>query len=212
MVATERLVGRKYERASRNETRLWLVRFPAPGISKGQLRQQVQRRGGIAAIVRGNPHQHIIDSRLSVFDEHVEISILIEYPGVEQFVFRGIDSVLSILGAELRIGISRLRILVKHFQVRMRGGCIQVVVELFDVLTVIAFTVGQTEQTLFENGITLVPQSQGEAERLLIVRKPRNAVLAPPISSAAGMIVRKIFPSVSMRTVVFTNRAPLAYT
>jgi hypothetical protein len=46
---------------------------------------------------------------------------------------------------------------------------VEIEVVLLDVLAVIAFAVGEAEQTFLENGIASVPEREREAEQLPIV-------------------------------------------
>src|ERR1700679_3274799 len=45
----------------------------------------------------------------------------------------------------------------------------------------------------------------------MTVAETGNPIFAPTIGPGAGMIMRKIVPSVAIRAVVFANRAPLAF-
>jgi hypothetical protein len=88
----------------------------------------------------------------------------------------------------------------------MRRRAVEVVVELLDVLAVIALGIGQPEQPLFEDRVAAVPQRQTQAQQQLVVAKAADPVFPPAISPAAGVVVRKILPrrallAVSSRTV-----------
>src|SRR5207245_4524027 len=88
-------------------------------------------------------------------------------------------------------------------------GGVEVEVVLLDVLAVVALVAGEPEQALLEDGIVAVPQRQGEAETLVVVRDAGQAVLAPAIGAGAGMIVREEFPRRAVRAVVLPDSAPL---
>jgi len=49
---------------------------------------------------------------------------------------------------------------------------VQVVIELLDVLAVIAFPVGEPEQPLLEDRVAAVPECQGKTQPLLAVGNP----------------------------------------
>src|SRR6478672_4120172 len=83
-----------------------------------------------------------------------------------------------------------------------RGG-VQIVVQFLAVLAVIALTIGQPEQALLEDRITFVPQREGEAKSLVMISESGDAILAPSIGAAAGMVVGQILPRVAVLTVVF---------
>src|SRR4029077_15397275 len=78
------------------------------------------------------------------------------------------------------------------------------------VLTMIAFAVGKAEKTLFENWIAPVPKGKRQAEPLVMIAESGDAILAPSIGAAAGVVVRQVFPRVAVWAVIFTHRAPLA--
>src|SRR6267142_2676641 len=92
----------------------------------------------------------------------------------------------------------------------MRRCGVQVVIEFLAVLTMIAFAVGKAEKTLFENWIASVPKGKRQAEPLVMIAEAGEAILAPSIGAAAGVVVRQVFPRVAVWAVIFTHRAPLA--
>jgi len=59
------------------------IRAPAPGISEPDVRQHVQWRPFLRAIVDGDSHEHVVDMSLAVLDEHVEIAIVREHACIE---------------------------------------------------------------------------------------------------------------------------------
>src|SRR5277367_2498757 len=104
-----------------------------------------------------------------------------------------------------------LRILVQVLHVRMGRRAVEVEVVFLDILTVIAFAVGQAEQPLLQNGVLAVPEGQRETESLMIVGNAGDTVLAPAIGARAGLVVAEIVPGVAPLAVVLANRAPLAF-
>src|SRR6185436_16784008 len=92
----------------------------------------------------------------------------------------------------------------------MRRRGIQIVVKLFRVFAVISLTVSETEDAFLENRVASIPQGERKTEALGIIADACKAVFAPPIRAAAGMVVRKIFPGIAMRRVIFPHRPPLA--
>ena len=58
-------------------------------------------------------------------------------------------------------------------------------------------------------GSLLVPEGEGEAEALLVVGDPAEAVLAPAIGAGAGLVVAEVVPGVAVLAVVLAHRAPL---
>src|SRR5262249_22125385 len=88
---------------------------------------------------------------------------------------------------------------------------VEVEVVFLDVLAVIALAVGETEQSLFEDGIVAVPQGEREAELLLIVGYAGQTVLAPAVGAGAGLIVAEVVPGVAAFAVVLADGSPLAF-
>jgi hypothetical protein len=60
---------------------------------------------------------------------------------------------------------------------------IDVEVVLLDILAVVAFGVRQAEQALLQDGVPFVPQREGQAQPLLVVADPGQAVLTPPVGA-----------------------------
>src|SRR5206468_2383634 len=102
-------------------------------------------------------------------------------------------------------------ILVEHPQVGVGRGGVEEVVELLYVLAVLPLAVGEAEHPLLEDRIAAVPEREREAEVLMFVREPGEAVLAPAVGAAPGMIVGEVVPGGPVRAVVLPDRAPLAF-
>ena len=102
-----------------------------------------------------------------------------------------------------------LRVLVEVLHVRVRRRRVDVEVVLLDVLAVIPLAVREAEQPLLEDRVSPVPEREGEAETLLVVRDPADAVLAPAVGARARLVVREVVPGVAVRAVVLANGPPL---
>ena len=74
----------------------------------------------------------------------------------------------------------------------------------------VAFVPGEAEQPLLEDRVLLVPQREGEADRLMPVADAREAVLVPAIGARPRMIVREVLPGSPVRAVVLADGAPRA--
>ena len=184
---------------------------PTPGVAEPQLRQQVQLRRFGAAVVRLDPDQQFIGRGLRVFDEHVEVAVLVERAGVHDFVFRAADAAVAVFRQQLRVGKRTLRIFVEHLQVGMGRRGVEVVVHLLDVFAVVSLAVRQAEQAFLENGIVAVPQRQRKAQTLFAVADAGDAVLAPAVGTRPGVIVRQVFPRIAVGAVVLAHGAPLPF-
>ena len=90
----------------------------------------------------------------------------------------------------------------------MRGRGVEVEVVLLDVLTVIALIAGQTRIDALSGWDPSVPERQRKADLLVAVADARQAILIPAVRARASMIVREILPSIAVRAVVLTHRAP----
>ena len=186
------------------------ARSPRPGVAKPQLRQDVDRRFLGPAIVNADAHEHVLGAGLRVFDEDVEVAVVIEDARVEQFELRLVPAAAAILLQELSVREFPLRILVKHPQTGVRGRRVEIVINLLHILAMITLGVGEAEQSLFEDRVVPVPQCERQAQALAAIADPANPVLAPMIGAAAGMVVREVIPRVATGGIIFAHRAPLA--
>src|SRR4051812_21467815 len=73
----------------------------------------------------------------------------------------------------------------------------------------IAFAVGEPEQTFFQDGIPFIPEGQSKAQPLLVIADAAQAIFAPPVSPGAGLVMGEIVPRVAILAVVFADCAPL---
>src|SRR4030095_9790665 len=94
-----------------------------------------------------------------------------------------------------------------HVGMRRRG--VQIEVALLDVLAVVALRPAEAEEPLLQDGIVPVPERPREAEALVVVRDPRDAVLAPAIGPRARVVVRQVLPGIAVAAVVLAHGAPL---
>src|SRR5215831_9627929 len=94
----------------------------------------------------------------------------------------------------------------------MRGGAVDIEVVLFHVFAVVAFTVGEPEQPLFQYRISLVPQGERKAKSLGVVRDPGETVFPPAIGTRPRLVMRKVAPGVAILAVILTNGPPLPFT
>jgi hypothetical protein len=96
-----------------SQTRLGLVRPPAPGIADPQGRQKVQLRWIRAAIHGADLDQDVCRRRLRISDEHVEVAILIEDASVQQFIFPVVATTPPVRLDKIVIGVRILRVFIK---------------------------------------------------------------------------------------------------
>ena len=193
------------------DLRLGRAGFPRPVVAEEGLRQEGEFRRLRTAVVDRDQHEDVVGRGLGVFHEDIEITVRIEQAGVEQFKLRLIFPPPAVHVNQLFVGKGRLRILVKELQVGIRGRGIEVIIELLDVLAMVALGIGEAEEAFLEDGVLAVPEREREAEMLPVVAEAGEAVLAPAIRAAAGVIVGEIFPGIAAGGVVFAHRAPLAF-
>src|SRR5262249_20228579 len=62
---------------------------------------------------------------------------------------------------------------------------------------------------LLEDRVLPVPQGQGEAEELPIIRDPGEPVLAPAIGPPPRLVMAEVVPGIARVAVVLADRAPL---
>jgi len=74
------------------------------------------------------------------------------------------------------------------------------------LFAVISFGTGQAEKPFLQDGVFAIPQCEGEAEPAFAVGDAEQAVLVPAIGAAAGVIVRKIIPTRSLRLILAYGR------
>jgi hypothetical protein len=203
-------VVRSADRAARfTENRLRRPLPPRPGVPEPERREHVDPRGLGPAVVDRDADQDVFRAFLGVLEEHVEVSVVIEHAGVDQLVLELLPRPAPVRLHEVRVRKLLLRVLEEVLHVRVRGGRVDVEVVLLDVLAVVSLAVREPEEALLQDGVPLVPEGEGEAEALLLVRDPAEAVLAPAIGTRPGLIMAEVVPRVAVRAVVLADRAPL---
>src|SRR6516165_5705481 len=99
----------------------------------------------------------------------------------------------------------RLRVLVKVFHIRVGWRRVEVEIVFLDVLAVVPLAVGQPEQAFLEDLIASVPQAKRETEKLAIVAKARQSILAPTVCARASLVVAEVVPRVSRLAVILAH-------
>src|SRR3989441_1191898 len=170
----------------------------------------MKRRGVWSAIGDSDTNQKLVGRRLRVLGDDVEVAIFLEDAGVHELELGISAAPPLILLDEPRVRKLALRILVEtlHIGVGRRGVEVEVIV--LDVLAVVPLRAGEAENPLLENRVLLVPEREREAEPLVIVRDPEEAVLSPAIGAGPRVVMREVVPRRPVGGVVLTDRAPLA--
>src|SRR5437867_1160662 len=163
------------------------------------------------AIMDRDEHEDVLRIRLGVFDEDIEVAVVVEDAGVEQLELRLVFAATTVLLYKPAVGKFTLRILIEHFQVGMCWRGVEVIVQLLGVFSMVALVVRQAKDAFLQNRVFSVPQSERKTKALLVIADPGDAVLAPAIRAAAGVVVGHVFPGVAVWTVVLAHGAPLAF-
>ena len=166
--------------------------------------------GGLRpAVVDGDPDQDVVRAAFGVLEKDVEVPVVVEDARVDQLVLE-LRSRPPLVGFhQVPVRELPLRVLVEVLHVRVRGRRVDVEIALLDVLAVVPLAVGDPEEALLEDGVALVPQREGKAEALLVVREAADAVLAPAVGPRPGLVVAEVGPRVAVLAVVLADRAPL---
>lgn len=106
---------------------------------------------------RPDPHQDPLGVILCVHDLDIKEAVVVEDPAVEELILLVVSAPPGVLLDQVGVGKGTLRVEIPGPKECRRRDGVFVEVELFDVLAVIALRVGQTEESLFEDRIALVP-------------------------------------------------------
>ncbi len=182
---------------------------PRPGVPEPERGQEVERGGEGAAVVYGDQDEHVVGRGLRVLDEDVEVAVLVEDARVDELELGLVAPAAPALLQQRGVGEGGLRVLVERPHVRVRRRGVEVVVELLDVLAVVALLAREAEEALLQDRVLLVPEREGEAERLLVVRDAEEAVLPPAVGAGPRVVVREVAPGVAVFAVVLAHGRPL---
>ena len=152
---------------------------PRPGVPEPERGQEVHGGRLRPAVPDADPDEDVLRRRLRVFDEHVEVPVVVEDAGVDQLEFGLVARAVGVRGHELVVRIRPLRVLVEVLHVRVGRSAVEVEVVLLHVFAVVALAVGQAEEALLEDRVLPVPERDREAELLLVVGDARPARLPP---------------------------------
>ncbi len=191
------------------EVGLGRTEHPRPGVAEEHRGEDVHGRLLRPAVGHGDAPSDVLGGRLGVLDDDVEVAVLLEDAGVDQLELGFALGATRRLLDELLVGVRRVRVEIAHPQVGVGRRRVEVVVDLFDVLPMVALLSGQAEQALLEDRIALVPERDREAETLLGVAEATEAVLSPAISAAARVGVREVIPRRAVAAVALAHGPPL---
>jgi len=182
---------------------------PRPGVAKPQGGQHVDLGRLGAPVANGDLDQDVFWLDLGVLDENIEVPVVIEYAGVQQFILGGLFVARPVGVDNGLVRVRGLRILVEILHVRMGWRAVEVEVVFLDVLAVITLAVAQSEQPFLEDRIAPVPKRQRETEQLAVIGDAGEPVLTPPVCPVLRVIVGEVIPGVAIGAVIFTHCPPL---
>jgi len=107
--------------------------------------------------VHSDADEYVFGTRFGIFDENVEVAVVLEDPRIEEFVFELLARPPTVRLDQITIRKLALRLLVEELHVGVGRSAIDIEVVLLDVLAVVALAVCEAEQTFFQDGISFVP-------------------------------------------------------
>src|SRR5262245_12216881 len=96
------------------------VSIPRPGIAEPESRQQVQLRCLGPAIEHIDADENVFNAGLGIFDEDVEVTVIIKDASIDQFELSLTPATVAVLLDQQGIRKFSLRIFVEVFHVGMR--------------------------------------------------------------------------------------------
>jgi hypothetical protein len=139
------------------------------------------RNHSVGNTCKGARNQDVVGRRLGVLDHDVEETVSGERAGVGHLVFRLLTAAARVFRAQILVRKGPLRITVERLHVGVRGQVVEVEPHLLDVLAVVAFVPVQPVQALFDDAVAAVPERRCEAQALVVVADPHDAVFAPAV-------------------------------
>ncbi len=119
-----------------------------------------------------DPHEDVFRTVFGIFHKDVEIPVVIEDAGVDQFILHVVLRTTAVRLHQIGVGIGRLRVFVEVLHVGVRRRAVEIEVILLHILSVVALAIGQPEESLLEDRVPTVPQCQREAQALFVIGNP----------------------------------------
>jgi len=166
-------------------------------------------RGFVGApVARYDAYMNFFGRRHGIADLDVPIAVLIENTRIQK-TERGIGAgPPSVFFHKQAVRILRLGVFVEIAKVAVARRGVQVKIIFLHVLALVALVARQPEGALLENGINTVPERESKAQALLLIGDASHAVLVPPVSAGARLVMAEVLPGRAVGAVVFTHRAP----
>src|SRR4030095_16210996 len=167
---------------------------PRPGVSEPERRKHMKACRLGPSVANRYAHQNVIRTFLGVFKKDVKVAVVFEDACIDKLVLEVIARTSAICLDKIYVRVLTLRILIEVFHVAVCGSRVEVEVILLNVFAVVSFTVGKTEETLFNDRVALLPESNREAKALLVVRDPAETVLTPTVRPRTRLVVTEVVP------------------
>ena len=198
--------------AGPGQHRLGRPGVPGPGVAEPRGRQHMHGVGVRAGVGHPDGHQHVGRVGLGVPDLGDPVPVIVEHAGVQQLVLHVELAAPAVFRQQVLIRERGLRVVVPPPVPGVARDGVQVPPVLLHVLAVVGLLAGQPVRALLQDRIAAVPQRQPQAQPLLHVAEPGQAVLTPPVGAGPGGIVRQVIPRPAVRAVILPDRAPLPLT
>jgi len=91
----------------------------------------------------------------------------------------------------------------------MRRGVVNVEMCFLDTLAMVSLWVAQTEQSLLQKRILLVPEGKSDMLQAMAITDTSDTVLTPSERSGSSLVVREVAPSITVVRVIFSDGSPL---
>src|ERR1700733_6487940 len=99
------------------------------------------------------PNENVFLVSLSIFNKQIEITVFIKNFGIKKLKFTIRKTAPFVLLSQSLIGKSGLRIFLDHFYEAMSWGIVEIKIVFFEVLSMIAFGIGESEHPLLQKRI-----------------------------------------------------------
>jgi hypothetical protein len=129
---------------------------PTPTIPKPHGGQQVDFARFGSCVADGDANADVVARDLGVIDIDLPVAILVEYSGVDQFIFRPGFAAFRILLPQRGVWKRGLGIMIAPAQPRRCGCAVDIPPVLLGVLSVIAFRTVQAKNPFLQEGIASV--------------------------------------------------------
>ena len=144
---------------------------------------------------------------LCILHEDIEVAIFVEDARVQQFEL-ALTLPTPVLFHKLTVRKLRLRILVEHPHITVGRRVVEIEPVVLYILAAIALIAGEAKHPFLQDGIAAIPEGECEDQQLVSVADAGDAILAPAIGAAAGVIMGEVVPGAAVGAVVFANRTP----